>query len=72
MIRGHITICKEYSDGRTEKVVDNANLITGGLGSSYIDILKGGGSRYTDDYQPYYFQVKSSPHLVEFQSHYKF
>ena len=59
MLKGHITICKVYSDGRTEKVLDKSNLVTGGLGSSFLDIQQGGGSQYTEDYQPYYFQVGS-------------
>ena len=59
MFNGHITICKVYSDGRTEKVLDKSNLITAGLGSSFLDIQQGGGSAYTADYHPYYFQVGS-------------
>ena len=60
MIKGHVTICKIYSDGTKEIVLDKANLITAGLGSSYIDILQGGGSRYPDDYTPAYFQLGTS------------
>ncbi len=57
MIKGHITICKVYSDGTQETVVDRGNLITAGLGSSLIDIQMGSGSDYVDGYGPYYFQV---------------
>jgi hypothetical protein len=57
MIKGHITICKVYSDGTQETVLDKANLITAGLGSSLVDVQMGLGSSYTDGYAPYYFQV---------------
>jgi len=57
VFNGHITICKVYSDGRTEKVLDKSNLVTAGLGSSFLDIQQGGGSLHTEDYRPYYFQV---------------
>lgn len=57
MIKGHITICKVYSDGTQETVVNQANLITAGLGSSLVDIQMGGGSPHVDGYAPYYFQV---------------
>ena len=60
MLKGHITICKIYSDGTKEKVVDRANLITAGLGSSFIDIQRGGGSNNTNSYSPLYFQVGTS------------
>ena len=60
MIKGHVTICKVYSDGTQEIVLDKANIITAGLGSSYVDILQGGGSRYPDDYAPAYFQLGTS------------
>jgi hypothetical protein len=60
MLRGHITICKVYSDGTEDTIVDRANLVTAGLGSSFIDIQRGGGSLNTDSYSPYYFQVGTS------------
>jgi len=60
MIKGHVTICKVYSDGTKEVVLDKANLITAGLGSSYIDILQGGGSLSPADYTPAYFQLGTS------------
>lgn len=60
MIKGHITICKVYSDGTQETVLNQANLVTAGLGSSLIDIQMGGGSDYVDGYGPYYFQVGTS------------
>ena len=60
MINGHITICKVYNDGTKEVVLDKSNLVTAGLGSSFIDIQKGGGSRHSSDYAPYYFQVGTS------------
>jgi hypothetical protein len=60
MIKGHLTICKVYSDGTQEVVVDESNIITAGLGSAFLDIQRGGGSHYALDYVPYYFQVGTS------------
>ena len=57
MINGHITICKVYSDGTKEVVLDKSNLVTAGLGSSFLDIQRGAGSRHSSDYTPHYFQV---------------
>jgi len=57
MIKGHITICKVYKDGTKETVLDRANMITAGLGSSFLDIQKGEGSRFPSDYAPAYFQI---------------
>jgi hypothetical protein len=57
MIKGHITICKVYKDGTKETVLDRANMITAGLGSAFLDIQKGQGSRFPADYAPAYFQV---------------
>ena len=60
MISGHVTICKVYSDGTKETVLDKANLVTAGLGSSFIDLIQNNGSQYSDDYTPRYFQVGTS------------
>ena len=60
MIKGHITICKVYKDGTKETVLDRANLITAGLGSSFLDTQQAGGSTYASDYTPAYFQVGTS------------
>ena len=57
MISGHITICKVYADGTREEVVHQSNLVTAGLGSSFIDIQRGSGSTHYLDYSPHYFQV---------------
>ena len=57
MISGHITICKIYKDGTQETVLDKANLITAGLGSSLADLLQSNGSKEVGDYAPGYFQV---------------
>jgi len=57
MISGHITICKVYKDGTEEVVLDKHNIITGGLGSSFIDIIQHNGSPFAEDYRPRYFQV---------------
>jgi len=60
LIKGHITVCKVYSDGTKETVLDRANLITAGLGSSFLDIQQNGGSPHIEDYTPRYFQVGTS------------
>jgi len=60
MISGHVTICKVYSDGTKETVLDKANLVTAGLGSSYLDILQNAGSISTVNYSPGYFQAGTS------------
>lgn len=57
MIRGHVTVCKVYKDGTKEVVLDRANMITAGLGSSFLDIQLGGGSTFPVDYGPTYFQL---------------
>jgi hypothetical protein len=57
MISGHVTVCKVYKDGTQETVLDRANLITAGLGSSFLDIQQDAGSTYSDDYAPAYFQL---------------
>jgi hypothetical protein len=57
MISGHITICKVYKDGTEETVLDRANMIVAGLGSSFLDIQKGVGSTVAADYAPAYFQI---------------
>ena len=57
MISGHITICKVYSDGTKETVLDRANMIVALLGSSFLDIQRGVGSTIAADYAPAYFQI---------------
>ena len=57
MISGHVTVYKIYKDGTEETVLDKANLVTAGLGSSFLDIQQNAGSRFTVDYTPRYFQV---------------
>ena len=44
MLKGHVTICKVYSDGTKEVVLDKGNMITGGLGYSLADLNTGAGS----------------------------
>ena len=60
MISGHLTICKIYKDGTKETVLDRHNMITAGLGSSFIDLLQDNGSPFAEDYRPRYFQVGTS------------
>jgi hypothetical protein len=60
MLKGHVTICKIYSDGTEEIVLDRANLTTVGLGYGLCDIIQGAGSQFTSDYAPYYFQLGTS------------
>ena len=57
MISGHITVCKIYKDGTKETVLNKANLVTAGMGSSFLDIQQNAGSPYIVDYTPKYFQV---------------
>ena len=45
MLSGHITICKVFTDGTQEVVLDKANMITAGMGSSFCDSLQGRGSQ---------------------------
>jgi hypothetical protein len=60
MIKGHITICKVYKDGTKDIVLENQNLITGGFGYSFSDLLSQGGSNERLDYAPGYFAVGTS------------
>ena len=60
MLKGHITICKVYKDGTEEVVLDKHNIITAGLGSSFIDLIQYNGSVWAEDYRPKYFQVGTS------------
>ena len=60
MLKGHVTICKVYSDGTKEVVLDKGNMITGGLGYSLADLNTGAGSILPLDLTPYYFQVGTS------------
>ena len=57
MISGHITVCKIYKDGTKETVLNKSNLVTAGMGSSFLDIQQNAGSPYIEDYTPRYFQV---------------
>ena len=57
MIKGHVTVCKVYKDGTKEVVLDRANMITAGLGSSFLDIQQEAGSASAVDYAPAYFQL---------------
>ena len=71
MISGHITVCKIYTDGTQETVLDRSNLVTAGLGSSFLDIQLNSASKEIEDYTPRYFQVGTntigygSPHTRE-------
>ena len=64
MIKGHVTICKVYKDGTKETVLDRANMITAGLGSSFIDIQQGIGSTSSIDYVPGYFQIGNGTAVI--------
>lgn len=68
MISGHITVCKIYKDGTRKVVLDKSNLITKGLGSSYIDILENTGSPVVEDYRPRFFQIGTSSMGYDTQS----
>jgi len=64
MIKGHITVCKIYQDGTEEVVLNKSNMITGGLGSSFIDLQLGAGSMDAQDYCPRYFQIGTGSSVV--------
>jgi hypothetical protein len=57
MIKGHLEITKIYKDGTKELVLDDHNLITKGLGQTYLDLQTNRGSTFVEDYAPRYFQV---------------
>ena len=56
MIRGQLTVCKIYSDGTSEEVFNESNMITAGLTSAFLDIMHRSGSAFAEDYRPRYFQ----------------
>ena len=56
MIRGQLTVCKIYSDGTSEEVFSESNMITAGLGAAFLDIMHRSGSAFAEDYRPRYFQ----------------
>jgi len=60
MLKGYVTICKVYSDGTEEIVLDKENIITAGLGYSLVDLNQGAGSTFPADYTPHYFQLGTS------------
>jgi len=58
-VSGHLEIFKIFSDGTEEKVFDDHNVITSGMGVGLAMLFAGQGSSTVEDFQIRYFQVGS-------------
>jgi hypothetical protein len=58
-VSGHLQIYKIYKDGTEEKVYDDHNVITSGMGVGLAMLFAGQGSGSVEDFQIRYFQVGS-------------
>ena len=56
-INGHLTIIKQYVDGKEEVVFDDHNIIVSGMGVGLTYMFTGSGSNSVLDYQIDRFQV---------------
>jgi hypothetical protein len=56
---GHLQIFKIYKDGTEEKVFDDHNVITSGMGVGLAMLFAGQGDSSVEDFQIRYFQVGS-------------
>jgi len=56
---GHLQIIKIYPDGKKEKVFDDHNVITSGMGVGLAMLFAGQGSSTVEDFQIRFFQVGS-------------
>tara|TARA_Y100001951_G_scaffold104041_1_gene114466 strand:- start:3724 stop:4332 length:609 start_codon:yes stop_codon:yes gene_type:complete len=56
---GHLEIIKIYPDGKQEKVFDDQNVITSGMGVGLAMLFAGQGSSTVEDFQIRFFQVGS-------------
>ena len=56
---GHLEIIKIYPDGKREKVFDDQNVITSGMGVGLAMLFAGQGSSTVEDFQIRFFQVGS-------------
>ena len=58
-VSGHLQIFKIYKDGTEEKVYDDHNVITSGMGVGLAMLFAGQGSNTVEDFQIRFFQVGS-------------
>jgi len=58
-VSGHLQIIKIYKDGTEEKVYDDHNVITSGMGVGLAMLFAGQGDNSVEDFQIRYFQVGS-------------
>jgi hypothetical protein len=58
-VSGHLQIFKVYKDGTEEKVYDDHNVITSGMGVGLAMLFAGQGDNSVEDFQIRYFQVGS-------------
>jgi hypothetical protein len=58
-VSGHLQIIKIYKDGTEEKVFDDHNVITSGMGVGLAMLFAGQGDSNIEDFQIRYFQVGS-------------
>tara|TARA_R110002012_G_scaffold137882_1_gene292956 strand:- start:370 stop:996 length:627 start_codon:yes stop_codon:yes gene_type:complete len=59
-INGHLTIVKQYTDGKEEVVFDDHNVIVSGMGTGLAALFTGSGSNNILDYQIDRFQLGTS------------
>ena len=58
-VSGHLQIYKVYKDGTEEKVYDDHNVVTSGMGVGLAMLFAGQGDTNIEDFQIRYFQVGS-------------
>jgi len=58
-VSGHLEIFKVYKDGTEEKVFDDHNVITSGMGVGLAMLFAGQGDSSVEDFQIRWFQVGS-------------
>jgi hypothetical protein len=58
-VSGHLQIIKVYKDGTEEKVYDDHNVITSGMGVGLAMLFAGQGNNTVEDFQIRFFQVGS-------------
>lgn len=58
-VSGHLQIFKVYKDGSEEKVYDDHNVITSGMGVGLAMLFAGQGDSTVEDFQIRFFQVGS-------------
>ena len=67
-VSGHLQIFKVYKDGTEEKVYDDHNVITSGMGVGLAMLFAGQGDNSVEDFQIRYFQVGSgAPTSYDYQ-----